>query len=327
MLNTCTTIARSPAEVAKLASVWERIRSARSSTMFQSHSWNYLAAERFLDRLDPLVVAVESAYGAAIIPTAINRATGCIELLGEALFDYRDVLHEGNPELLRSAWQSIAGFGRPMAVTAIEQKSAEGSWRDFPLQFFANAPEVLRNLTTEQQFRYEHRRLERQLERIQTNGAMLRVYTGEDCALVRYLYTSKCEQFPRDESNIFRDPVRRQFMVDAAVTESKRCEMFILQTEDEILVAGLLTFRDGNWRRFYTIYFDPAWAAYSPGILLVYEATARSLAEGLNCDYMTGEYPYKLRFANSSRPLFRVEVTAEDLAAISRNMPVISSAA
>jgi len=41
--------------------------------------------------------------------------------------------------------------------------------------------------------------------------------------------------------------------------------------------------------------------------------TARSLAEGMSCDYMTGEYPYKLRLANASRPLYKVEMSAQEL--------------
>jgi hypothetical protein len=33
---------------------------------------------------------------------------------------------------------------------------------------------------------------------------------------------------------------------------------------------------------------------------------------------MTGEYPYKLRLANASHPLFRVDVSAEQLAGIAK---------
>ena len=49
---------------------------------------------------------------------------------------------------------------------------------------------------------------------------------------------------------------------------------------------------------------------------MLFEATARSLADGLHCDYMTGEYPYKLRFANASRPLYQLAVNAQQLADI-----------
>jgi CelD/BcsL family acetyltransferase involved in cellulose biosynthesis len=80
----------------------------------------------------------------------------------------------------------------------------------------------------------------------------------------------------------------------------------------------LVTFLDAGIRRFYTIYFDPQWAVYSPGVALVFEATALSLEQGLSCDYMTGEYPYKLRFANASRMLYRVEASAAQLATVAQ---------
>jgi hypothetical protein len=46
----------------------------------------------------------------------------------------------------------------------------------------------------------------------------------------------------------------------------------------------------------------------------------------LDCDYMTGEYPYKMRFANSSCPLYKVEVTAAALGDIVTKHLIASAA-
>jgi CelD/BcsL family acetyltransferase involved in cellulose biosynthesis len=70
-------------------------------------------------------------------------------------------------------------------------------------------------------------------------------------------------------------------------------------------VAALVTFQDGKVRRFYTTWFDPQWSRHSPGVALLFEATRLSLAEGLTCDYMTGEQDYKLRLATGAVPLYR----------------------
>ncbi len=43
-----------------------------------------------------------------------------------------------------------------------------------------------------------------------------------------------------------------------------------------------------------------------------------SLAAGLDCDYMTGEQPYKMRLATNSVPLYNVRATAEELAALEK---------
>lgn len=107
-------------------------------------------------------------------------------------------------------------------------------------------------------------------------------------------------------------------MVAVAALEREKCQVFTLEDHVGCIVSGLVTFLDRDIRRFYTIYFDPDWAVYSPGVALVFEATARSLEQGLSCDYMTGEYPYKLRFANASRMLYRVEASAALLAAATR---------
>ena len=101
-------------------------------------------------------------------------------------------------------------------------------------------------------------------------------------------------------------------MVAVAALEGSSCEVFTLENDTGTLIAGLVTFRDRNVRRFYTIYFNPEWARYSPGVALLYEVTARSLAEGLSCDYMTGEYAYKLRLANSSRLLCKASRSAQN---------------
>jgi len=83
-------------------------------------------------------------------------------------------------------------------------------------------------------------------------------------------------------------------------------------------VASLVTFIDGNVRRFYTIQFDPGWAKYSPGTVLIYEVTRRSLEAGLDCDYMTGEHAYKMRFATAVVPMYWVQASHQTLASMAQ---------
>ena len=86
-----------------------------------------------------------------------------------------------------------------------------------------------------------------------------------------------------------------------------------------------MTFREPQVRRFYTIYFDQAWSRYSPGTVLLYEVTRRSLAAGLECDYMTGEHGYKLRFATSVVPMHWVEASPEMLASLGTYRPALAA--
>ena len=321
-----TIIAESAAEMDRLEPLWNQLLHRQRHSLFQRFSWNRLAAEMFSDRLTPHIVCVESGSGAAIIPAAINKASNQMELLGEALFDYRDVLHAGDPETLRHAWRVLARHRKPLQVISLEPTSASGRWSDFPVEPFAKAPTVVRSATSELAFRLSHSRLGRQMRRLQKHGAEFRSSSGQNSELVRRIYERKRTQVAAHGSNnVFLDRVRCDFMVAAAAMEGEDCGVFTLHKQAD-LVAALVNFKDGDTRRFYTTYFDPEWAHYSPGQALLYEATARALAEGFDCDYMTGEYPYKLRLANASRPLFRVDVSADHLADIAEQKTATNAA-
>ncbi len=314
-------VAGSVDEMDALKSLWDELFRRSPKTMFQCFEWNRLAAETFSDRLSPLVCAVESDHGAAIIPAAINQHANRLELLGETLFDYRDLLQVGDEDVLRAAWQTLAKLELPLSVTAIQPENAAEYWQEFGPVEFARAPWVDATQVTAEQFRSLHTRAARQLRRMQKRGVALHQYSGADRDEIRRIYQLKCDQFSGDANNVFRDERRREFMVAVAAAEAGKCRVFTLEDSVGCIVAGLVTFLDRGLRRFYTIYFDPEWAVYSPGVALVFEATALSLEQGLSCDYMTGEYPYKLRFANASRMLYRVEATAAQVAAVSQRLP------
>jgi CelD/BcsL family acetyltransferase involved in cellulose biosynthesis len=310
-------IAESAAEMDRLAPLWERLLCRQTHSIFQRFSWNRLAADMFADRLTPHIVCVEGHSGAAIIPAAINRASDRIELLGETLFDYRDVLHAGDPEVLQHAWRLLASLQRPFHVISIGRAAARERWGEFPTPPFAMAPRVVR-VRSEAAFRQAHSRLGRQIRRLQKQRVEVCTTSGQNSGLMRRIYDGKRTLFESGGSeNVFLDLLRCEFMVAAAAMEGDECEIYTLQEQDA-LVAGIVTFNDGDTRRFYTTYFNPEWAHYSPGQALLYEASARTLAQEFDCDYMTGEYPYKLRLANASHPLFRVDVSAEQLAGIAK---------
>ena len=112
-----TVVARSLDDLDRIGTLWEHLYNFGNHTLFQSFAWNRLVASRFPAREDPYVVCAESDSGAAIIPAAI--ADYGLTLLGEALFDYRDVLHAGDPEVLQRAWQELARLHLPLFFTAL----------------------------------------------------------------------------------------------------------------------------------------------------------------------------------------------------------------
>lgn len=306
------TIATSPAEIEGLRPAWERLYDPARQTAFQSFELNSIAAAHFAEREAPYIVLAETNSSVALIPAAV-RANGEIALLGEALFDYRDVLHAGSHEALDAAWHEIAKLNRRLSCCALRPE-ARSRWEMMPTSAFANAPAVLNSNTDSEEFRARHNKLGMYFRRLIRRGVVLRTRTGDHGELVRTIYGRKASQFPHETNNIFLDPHRREFMLVACQRLGTRCEIFTLELGAD-LIAALLTIREETVRRFYTIYFDPAWSKFSPGVVLIYEVTARTLAEGLDCDYMTGEYTYKNRLATAMVPLLKVEASAEQLAA------------
>ena len=161
-------------------------------------------------------------------------------------------------------------------------------------------------------FAVAHSRAGRLVRRLERRGAELKRYDGSATELLRRIYVRKAAQF---SDNLFADPRRVEFMVQAAALAPAAADVFTFEILGA-MIAALVTLRDGHVRRFYTTWFDDAWAHYSPGTALLFEVTWRSLAEGLECDYMTGTQRQKLRFSTGSIPLFRAEASAKQLAQI-----------
>jgi CelD/BcsL family acetyltransferase involved in cellulose biosynthesis len=319
-----TKIIQNAAEFQSVRSLWEQL--ARDATIFQSFCWSELAASCFARREQPHVICCESDSGVALIPAAIRR-DGSTSLLGEKLFDYRDVLHAGDEAVLSQAWQRLCELNRPFKLTALRGEESHRLWRGAQPQPFAHAPCVrsfdigaliapggASPISCRDKFLSMHPRLGRHTRRIAKQGVTFRQHAGSERELVRFVFDTKGKQATPSE-NLFQDRVRREFMVRIAAEAGSRCEVYTYETNSE-LVAALVAFRDDAVRYCYTIYFDPRWSGFSPGQLLLFEVAARSLAEGLDCDFMTGEYPYKNRVATARVPLFTVEAEAGALAGI-----------
>jgi CelD/BcsL family acetyltransferase involved in cellulose biosynthesis len=300
-------VARSAAEIAHLSSVWDSLWTSETS-LFQSHRWNRLAAEVFADREEPHFIFAENDNGAAIIPAVIELHSRTISFAGERLFDYRDYLARGDPGALMQAWHELVALDLPMSVTAICRTDGP-IWNRIPKAFFSRAPRLERQSMSPDEFVHRHSRAFTRLRKLQRMGLSIGQYSG-DSPVVRRIYERRAQQ--SSEGELFHDPRRVEFMIAACRAEGTRCEIFTLE-HGSTLAAALLTFRDGAFRRFYTIYYDHAWKRYSPGVSLLFEISRRSLEEELSFDFLTGEQGYKARIAQSAQDLFRVNASAREL--------------
>jgi len=302
--------------MAGLRPVWEFLSAPGRATIFQGFHWNLLALTMFAGREEPFVVCARTSYGVAIVPAAIRRSDSTLRLLGERLFDYRSFLHQGDDEVLGKALATLSQLGRRLEVVAVRQCDRSPAMGDLEVSPFATAPSVHCADCAPEEFAAKHARLARNWRRLERLGFRLRVYDGKNSSLLRSIYQRKAAQ---DPASLFQDTTRIEFLANAAVFHPRTFEIFTLESGSH-LAAALVTLRDGLWRRFYTGWFDPALEKYSPGITLICEVTRQSLAAGLDCDYMTGAQPYKLRLATGSMPLLRLCATPRQLAGLDQTV-------
>jgi len=279
-------------------------------TMFQGYAWNFEALSTFRERESPRVVLVEDDSGVALLPCVIGRKCQMVHFAGEGMFDYRTALVRGDESVLHRAWEIIADWGLPFEIKALLGETQREPWQSLPTKFFVNAPMIDATGTSHDEFLRAHSRLGRHSRRIRKQGAELRRHSGTNRALVNLIYDLKAKQDVA--GNLFSDPLRREMMASIAGQSEAQCDIFTYETPGN-LVAALLTFRDRSVRRCYTTYFDRAWATYSPGQVLLFDVVAESLKEGLSCDFMTGEYPYKNRLATQMVPLYTMRASSEEL--------------
>ena len=311
-------IHNSPQELEQLRPLWESIRKRGQGPLFQDFEWNLLAARRFGDREAPFVVSAEASYGVAIVPAVLRREDRSLRLLGEELFDYRSFLYDGDEEVLRHALTALAQVGAPLELVALRESDRLALLEELELSSFIAAPSVSRADVSAEQFAVMHNRLGRNLRRFHRKGFELRCYNGEHSWLLRSIYERKRAY---DPGSLFHDPVRVEFIVEAARLEPSCCEIFTLESGSQ-LAAALVTFLDGATRRFYTCYFSREFAKLSPAMVLIHEVTRQSLASGMDCDYMTGEQGYKLRLATGATGLYRLRATAQQLAGLAEKTTV-----
>ena len=301
-------------ELLQLRPIWESLYSTGRYTVFQDFWLNLLAAQRFYGREQPYVVYAETPNGVAIVPAAVRYSDHSIRLLGEELFDYRCFLHSGDEQALRSALATLSSLQCPLEIVAMQASERLALANELEWTPFAAAPVVRSTETSDEQFALSHTRLARNLRRLERLELELGTYNGANPELLRLIYNGKAGQL---SSSLFHDPVRVEFLVAAAAFLPDAFEIFTLE-KDSIVSAAVVTLLDHGCRRFYTGWFAPEYEKHSPALSLIYEVTRLSLAAGLDCDYMTGEQPYKMRLATSSVPLYRVRATSQQLAALDR---------
>jgi len=316
---------RSAHELDRLKSRWTWLESQTKCTLFQSYELNRRAAEWFSASETPNVIVAESNSAMAIIP-AVRRERE-LGLIGETLFDYRDVLSAGEPYALEHAWRELARLELPLEVTALRGSKVRERWKSLGPTEFCNAPMTRSRDITAEEFASSHGKAAKASRRLSREGLRLVRHDRDLRAVAEWIYRRKAE-WSGQSKNLFLDRDRQNFMLH--IINNGACSCTIWSYDDFLwgTAAALVTFKQGNVRHYYTIHHDLRWERFSPGQVLLFDVTHASLAEGLDVDFMTGEYPYKNRLATAMVPLYRVTAGPEQMASWNEELPgMIRSAA
>lgn len=304
---------RSAHELDRVKSRWRWLERQCSGSLFHSYDLNRKAAEWFAARETPHVIVAESNSGMAIIP-AVRRERE-LGLIGETLFDYRDVLSAGEPAVLERAWQKLAKEGVGLEVTALRGEESRRRWQSLVPTEFCNAPTTRRCDLSAAEFVAAHKKSAKASRRLAREGLSLIRRKGGRAArgIAEWVYRRKME-WSGKSANLFADRRRQDFMLHIATSWIGNCEIWSYEDINSDIAAALVTFRHGQYRHFYTIHHDSRWERLSPGQVLIFDVTRETLEEGFDVDFMTGEYAYKNRLATALIPLFRVSASAAQMA-------------
>lgn len=297
-------------ELDRLRSRWQWLEAQGTYTLFQDYELNRRAAEWFAERESPYVIVAESDSGMAIIP-AVRRERE-VGLIGETLFDYRDVLSAGDGTPLEEAWRELARLGKTLEVTALRGEQARHRWLNLEPIAFCNAPTTRHCDISAAEFVSAHRKAAKASRRLGREGLRLVRRENELKQVAEWVYRRKPEWSGKSE-NLFLDRRRQDFMLHIVNSCIVHCCIWSYETHDRKLAVALVTFDHGGVRHFYTIHHDDRWERFSPGQVMIFDVTRETLAEGMDVDFMTGEYPYKNRLATAMVPLFRVKAPAQAL--------------
>lgn len=306
---------RTAHELDRVKARWLWLQNECDCTLFQSYELNRSVAEWFAARETPNIIVAESDSGLAIIP-AVRRERE-LGLIGETLFDYRDILSAGDPAVLEEAWRLLALTGLSLEVTALRGLETRARWQALSPTEFCNAPTTRCCDITAEQFVSAHKKSAKASRRFAREGFRLMRRDRNMRPVTEWLYRHKTE-WSGASDNLFCDIHRRNIMLHIINTNVCKCTVWSYENTDGDIAGALVTFEHGRRRHFYTIHHDPRWDKFSPGQVMIFDVTRESLAEGLDVDFMTGEYSYKNRLATAMVPLFRVNASALQMSLLDR---------
>ncbi len=291
-------------DLGPLAEVWQAAAASGAGSVFQSYAFARQWARCYAGEAE-LRIGWQ-ATPPLIVPLAVRR--GRLELMGEGLFDYLDLIGRAEANGQGEAAERARGWGCAAAqFTGVGAGTRFGVfWQGLGAEArpYAAAPVRAAGARLEG----EHRRLEARWRRAQPT-LRLETEAGARRHLLAWLLDHKARGLAgRGERNVLG--AREQNWLAAMVEgEPELSELWALERGGRRLSA-LLAWQSRDARYGYTISYEEEAAELSPGILLLFAVVRHTMNEGRSFHFLTGEQAYKRRFATHGAALLRYMVGA-----------------
>jgi CelD/BcsL family acetyltransferase involved in cellulose biosynthesis len=309
-----------------IAGSWNALWSCTHAGAFQSHGWISAWWANLGSIRSQLLIAVawERGEAVAILPLAIERRLGARVLVwaGEAVSDYCDALAADGPtghQALAGLWAKVRDHCgadlvtlkqvrpdakiRPLLTAPCSGRNGltvreEGEFSMQVVNHWPNGDAYFRSLN--KKARNNHTRGKRILAE---SGRLTSRLVGNDeiGPVLDRLFELKARWVADTGSDwpLLANRAAGLRSFGEALASIDRLAVFVLEVDD-VVIAGTLNILDRPKMLAFVAAYDPAYERASPGTILMVDYAMWAFDAGFReIDYLRGEQPYKLRFANA----------------------------
>jgi CelD/BcsL family acetyltransferase involved in cellulose biosynthesis len=322
-------IVSSTERLAEIADAWTALWRDSDVLIFQSHAWVSAWWTTIADR-DHRALRIGLVWHGerlvAVAPLAVARRRGVrlLEWTAASYTDYGDILvaRDCPPDSLTRLWREIRKAGgydivamnrllpnaaaRTMIATSAEaglglklNHRSEPSFRVAPPWTTGTAWLESQNKKMRQNYRRGYKALE------ESGGPAKFRLLGDDEPLAPVLARTaelKRKWLVRQghESALFDDGATTLPALVDALKQAGILRVFVIECAGQMVAVSLNFVQRDTMMAFVTTY-DPEFDRASPGMLLMVDYVRWSIDNGLKLvDFLCGDEPFKLRFANTS---------------------------
>lgn len=299
---------------------WDRL-AALAANPFLTVAWLYAWGMAFPDE-DPFIATLEEANGKLLAGAClVSPHRGQLAAAVNAHTTHWDAV-AADDDSRRLFWQEIGRLRQPrvdlhrLAATGVEADGPRSALRAAGYRLVAQdlpgSPTLDLPSSFEELMRSVSRNLRSQVGRrrraLEQEGELMLRETRGGGSLERDL-----EAFFRVEASGWKQLSRTAILADPpaealyrgfveAAARDGWLRLYLLELDGEVIAADLGCAIAGHGYLIKTG-FDERYSRLSPGLVLRAEALRASIDEGLSVyDFLGGPDPYKLRWANGSRP-------------------------